>query len=169
MPTRPDLTRAQVELVTEACTRSSISWIRLLDEDQRHLAWHVWHDGAVHVVYGVGEQMMPMLHGHVEVVVPSKENRSALVVFIGRARVLGSDTDAWRDAVAALGTARLNSPDLDGREQRWAGGCMVSRIEPIHVLAAGAGRHDEPSGARVPPGNPGTTTTRRPWHLGGRR
>lgn len=170
VPARADLTPAQRALIAESCAKSGVIWVRPLEDARPHLAWHVWHDEAVHVVYGVGEQMLPMLTGHVEVQVPSKHDRSLLVVFAATGTVLAPHTPAWQDAVTALATARLNSVDTtDVQSGRWATGCLVSRLDPITVFAAGAGSREAPNPAATPAGNPGTTLTRRPWHLGGRR
>jgi hypothetical protein len=168
VPARPDLTPEQTALFAEACTASGVIWVRPIDEARSHLAWHVWHADAVHVVYGVGEQNLPLLSGHVEVRVPSKDDHSTLLVVVARAQVLAPDSPAWQDAVTALAAARLNTLDPATAAERWAVGCLVSRLEPITVLAAGPGPRDAPDAAEPPPGNPGTTTVRRPWHLGGR-
>lgn len=170
VPARPDLTPAQRALIAEACSKSSVSWVRPLDDARPHLAWHAWHDEAMHLVHGVGEQLLPMLAGHVEVRVPSKVDRSLLVTFVAAATVLAPQSPAWQEAVAALAGVRLNAvDDATTQAERWATGGMVIRLEPITVLAQGPGDRDAPSGASTPPENPGVTVTRRPWHLGGRR
>lgn len=170
VPQRADLTPAQRALIAEACTKSGVIWVRPLEDARPLAAWHVWHDDAVHVVYGVGEQMLPMLTGHVEVQVPSKDDRSLLVVFAATATVLTPHSPAWQDAATALAAARLNGvDDADTQTARWATGCLVSRLDPLTVFAAGSGPRETASPAAPPAGNPGTTLTRRPWHLGGRR
>jgi len=168
VPARPDLTPEQAALVAEACSSSGVIWVRPIDEARSHLAWHVWHADAVHVIYGVGEQDLPLLSGHAEVRVPSKDDHSALILFVARAQVLAPESPAWQDAVTALAAARLNALEPAEAAQRWAVGCLVSRLEPLTVLASGPGPRNAPDPAEPPPGNPGTTTTRRPWHLRGR-
>jgi hypothetical protein len=169
VPARPDVTPQQQALIAEACSKSGVVWVRPLEDARKHLAWQVWHADAVHLVYGVGEQMLPMLSGHAEVTVPSKEDRSALVVFLAAAQVLAPHSPPWDVAVTALSAARLNAQEPEGQRERWASGCLVSRLEPVHVLAIGAGQRGAPDQAEPPAGNPGTTTVRLPWHLGGRR
>jgi hypothetical protein len=168
VPEQPDVTGEQAALIAEACSKSGVIWIRALAEEQTHLAWQTWHDGAVHVVYGVGEQPLLLLAGPVEVSVPSKDNRALLVRFIGQAQVLEPRSAAWEAAAAVLAAARLNSPDPAGQSERWASGCLISRVDAVHVLAGSHGADDAPSQAAPPRANPGTTIGRRPWHLGGR-
>jgi hypothetical protein len=169
VPVRPDVTPHQQALIAEACSKSSVVWVRPLEDARRHLAWQVWHADAVHLVYGVGEQMLPLLSGHAEVTVPSKDDRSALVVFLASAQVLAPHSAPWDAAVTVLSAARLNAQESAGQHDRWATGCLVSRLEPVHVLALGAGARGADDQAEPPPDNPGTTVGRRPWHLGGRR
>jgi hypothetical protein len=169
VPARPDVTAEQAALIAEACSKSGALWVRPLEDARSHLAWHAWHDGAVHVVYGVGEQMLPTLSGHAEVQVPSKDDRSTLVVFLAAAQVLPPHSPEWDAAVEALAKVRLNAVETDGQTDRWASGCLVSRLDPISVLGSGHGSRQDPAGRATPPGNPGTTMVRRPWHFRGRK
>jgi len=168
LPADPDLTPEQSALVATACTKSGVVWVRPMEDGRLHLAWHAWFDDAVHVVYGVGEQMLPMLSGLAEVAVPSKDSGSRLITFAARAQVLSAGSTAWQAAATALSGVRLNAPDPAGQHERWANGCLISRLDPLHVLATGAGPENAPSEAAPPPPSPGTTITRVPWHAGGR-
>ena len=160
-------TPEQLAVIAEACTRSGVLWVRVQGSSARHLAWHVWHEEAVHIAYGIGEQQLPMLTGPIEVSVPSKENRSTLVVFYAAARVLGAGGPDWASAAAALRASRLNASDRAG-EHRWEHEVLISRLQPIAVLALGAGTDDAPSGAVPVRAGRRSTTSWRPWHLGGR-
>src|SRR3954454_2973341 len=82
------LTPEQLALVAEGCTRSGVVWLRPEGAVGHRLPWHVWHDGAVHVVAGGGEQELPVLEGVVEVVVPSKDAGSRLATVAARAERL---------------------------------------------------------------------------------
>lgn len=168
LPQTGQISAEQSAVIAEACSKSNVVWLRCDQDTQRHLVWQVWHDGALHVVYGVGEQVLPMLSGMVEVTVPSKEKRSALLILVARAQVLAPRSPAWDDAVEALRAARLNTPDPDTQLDRWAQGCLVSRLDPVHVLAIGPGDDTTPSQAAPPRDGSATTTGWRPWHLGGR-
>jgi hypothetical protein len=168
LPSTPDLSAEQIALVAEACTKSGVVWLRPLDDGRSRLAWHVWHEDAVHVVYGVGEQMLPLLSGHVEVIVPSKDAATRLVTFVAQATVLAPGSDAWTAAATALSAARLNAHDPATQHERWATGSLITRLVPLHVTDEGPGGADAASGAEEPPPSASTTSMLRPWHLGGR-
>lgn len=159
------LDEAQRALIAEACSKSGILWVKPSGEGRFHPAWHVWHGEAVHVVSGIGEQLLPNLTGPVDVLVPSKDTGARLVTFTAWGGLLAPDDARWGDAAAALRAARLNTLEPDEQAARWAGGAVISRLEPVAVIASGAGRDDEGSGAAPPARTPATTTGRRPWHL----
>jgi len=166
---RRPLSPVDAALIAEACTKSDLVWVRPLDEPRPRAAWHVWHDDAVCVVYGTGEQMLPLLAGEVEVMARSKENGSRVVTFVADAETLATGTPEWEAAVFRLAASRLNAQDPATQKERWASGALVTLLRPARVSAAGPGDDDAPSGAEQPPGGPGTTLTRRPYHAGSRR
>ncbi len=167
-PLEPELTPDQAGLVAEACAKSGVVWVKPSDGVRFQLAWHTWHADAVHVVYGVDEQMLPLLTGAVEVIARSKDNGSHLVTFLARAEVLPARSPEWEAAANALSAARLNARDTDEQRERWASGALISRLTPIRLLRIAPGDDATPSGADTVPESPATTTGRRPWHLGGR-
>jgi hypothetical protein len=167
--TRRPLSPVEAALVAEACSRSDVVWIRPDDADRPHSAWHVWHDDAVCVVYGTGEQSLPLLTGEVEVVARSKETGAQVIAFVAHVDTLASRTPEWEAAARALSAARLNADDLAGQRERWATGAIVSLLRPVAVTVAARGDDDTPAGAAPPPGGPGTTLNRTPFHLGSRR
>jgi len=168
-PRRRPLSPVDAALIAEACTKSDLVWVRPLDEPRARAAWHVWHDDAVCVVYGTGEQMLPLLDGEVEVVARSKENGAQVVTFVADAQTLPAGTPEWEAAAFALAAARLNAQDPATQKERWASGALITLLRPAWVTAAGPGDDDAPSGAEPPPGGPGTTLTRRPYHASSRR
>ncbi len=167
-PLEPELTPEQAALVAETCTKSGVVWVKPSDGVRFQLAWHVWHADAVHVVYGVDEQMLPLLSGAVEVIVRSKDTGQQAVAFLARAEVLPARSPEWEAAADALSASRLNARDTDEQRERWASGALISRLVPVRVLQAAPGDGATPSGAERVPENPATTTGRRPWHLAGR-
>jgi hypothetical protein len=164
---RPESTMADGEraLVAEACTKSSVLWLKPAAEDRFHPAWHVWHQDAVHVVSGIGEQLLPSLTGPVDVWVPSKETGARVARFTAWGDTLGIDSPRWEDAAAALRAKRLNTREPEEQRARWSGGAMITRLEPLALTTSGSGTEDEDSGARPPAKSPATTVGRRPWHL----
>jgi len=170
VPQDPDLSTEQSALIAEACTKSGVVWLRPYDAERAVCAWHVWHEHAVHVIYGVDEQMLPLLSGIVEVTVPSKETHGRLVTYLARADLLAARSPEWDAAADALSAKRLNALDPASQRERWAAGTLITRLTALHVVSEGAGRLDEPSGAAPPPAAAGTTRgDYAPWHLGGRR
>jgi hypothetical protein len=168
----PDLAPDEAALVAEACSRSGVVWLRAAAQPYR-LAWHVWHEDAVVVVQGGGEQELglPVAPGSpatVELVVPSKDRGTRLATALTRAEVLDPATPEWAAAAAALSAARLNDRDAAGQRTRWAASAQLVSLTPLRLLAAGPGHDATPSGAAPVPGGPATTTRRTPWHLGGR-
>jgi hypothetical protein len=166
---RAPLTPQDAALIAETCVRSDIIWIKGADADRHQAAWHVWYDDAVCVLFGVGEQMLPLLAGEVEVIARSKDTGARLVRFVATAEQLPASGPAWQGATAVLAGKRLNAEDPAGQRSRWASGVIVTLLRPTSLLASGGGDDDTPSGAAPPPGGPATTIGRTPFHLGGRR
>jgi len=145
-------------LVEEATKKSGLIWVRGQAPAARAL-WHVWHDGAAHVVGdGPGEQPLPGLvdGGTAEVTVRSKDKGGRIVAWTAAVRELPAGTEEWDAAVAELKGKRLNAPDGEAMPERWARECRVGRVDPR------ASTTDLPDGslAAVPLPSPGIT--RRP-------
>ncbi|WP_113703256.1 hypothetical protein [Nonomuraea lactucae] len=117
-------TRAAIE---EGAKKSGVLWLTL---DRPRLAWHAWHDGAVYLVTGGGEQHLPGLDalGTVHVILRSKDNGARLVEFEAEVRVV--DQAAEPEAVAVLAKERLNAPDSEHLTERWARQSTVIRLTP---------------------------------------
>lgn len=167
--TRRPLSPVEAALVAEACTRSDVVWVRATGGERHHAAWHIWHDDAVCVVYGAGEQQLPLLGGEVEVVARSKESGGQVIAFHAQVATLTSRTPEWDAAAQALSVSRLNAGDPAEQRDRWAAGAVINLLRPVAVTVAAHGEDTSPSGAAPPPGGPGTTLSHRPFHLGGRR
>jgi hypothetical protein len=166
---RRPLSPVEAALVAEACTRSDLVWVRVGGEGSHHAAWHVWHDDAVCVVYGTGEQMLPLLSGEIEVIARSKDSGAQVIGFLAQVDTLTSRSPEWDAAAQALSAARLNAVDLPQQRERWASGALISLLRPVAVTVAARGDDETPSGSAPPPGGPGTTLKRSPFHLGGRQ
>lgn len=118
-------TRAAVE---EGAKKSGVLWVTI---DRPRLAWHVWHDGAVHLVTGGGEQDLPGLDAldTVRVTLRSKDNGALLVEFDARVAVV--DQAAEPEVVAVLAKERLNARDSEHLAERWARESTVIRLTPV--------------------------------------
>lgn len=161
------LTRALVE---ETCRKSAMVWLRPLTDAQAVPAWHVFVDGAVHVVGGGIEQPLPALAegAELEVTVRSKDTGGRLLSFLATAARVRPDDDAWASVVPELHAKRLNPPDGEGQPQRWARESTVLRLEPTGRLVESPGHVSHRSHAAEPPGSPATTRGALPFVVGRR-
>ncbi|MEW2633159.1 hypothetical protein AB0903_16250 [Streptomyces sp. NPDC048389] len=144
-------------LVEEATKKSGLVWVR--GEGPVRALWHVWHDGAAHIVGdGPGEQPLPGLAdgGDAEVTVRSKDKGGRLVVWSARVTELAPRSEEWQAAVAELKGKRLNAPDAEQMPERWARECRVLRLELREVTT------ELPDGSLAAAPLPTTATTRRP-------
>ncbi|MFD3514310.1 hypothetical protein [Streptomyces sp. NPDC058657] len=154
MSQTPLLDRALIE---EATKKSGLIWVR--GTGPSRALWHVWLDGAVHLVGdGPGEQPFPGLaDGYAaEVTVRSKDKGGRLVAWTAVVRELTAGTEEWDAAVGELKGKRLNAPDGEQMTDRWARECRVLRLTPQGPL--GALPEDSLAAAPLPT----TATTRQP-------
>ncbi|MCC5582115.1 hypothetical protein IMZ11_41620 [Microtetraspora sp. AC03309] len=115
-------------LIEEGAKKSGVLWVTLAAGPR--LAWHVWHEGAIYLVTGGGEQELPGLAeaSEVEVTLRSKDNGAELVRFTASVEVV--DQSRSPEAVAALAKERLNAPDATTLTDRWAVGSVIVRLTP---------------------------------------
>lgn len=155
-------------LVEEACRRSKLVWLTAPDLPGRAV-WHVWHEGAVHVVTGGLEQPLPELPATVEVTVRSKDKGGRLVTWVARVDTLDVGSAEWPAAAAALHAERLNPPDGEAQPQRWARESRILRLTPTGQVRERPGALPTASLAAAPATTPATTRGRLPFVLGRRR
>ncbi|MFF4161180.1 hypothetical protein [Streptomyces sp. NPDC001678] len=143
-------------LIEEATKKSGLIWVKGPAGPSRAL-WHVWHEGAAHLVGGPGEQPVDEL-GLTEgatatVTVRSKDKGGRLVSWTASVSELPAHGEEWTAAVTELKGKRLNAPGAEQLEERWAKECRVLRLTPSGATA------DLPddSLAAVPLATPATT------------
>ncbi|MEU6883184.1 hypothetical protein [Streptomyces sp. NPDC046712] len=145
-------------LVEEATKKSGLIWVRG-DAAAARALWHVWHEGAAHVVGdGPGEQPLPGLvaGATAEVTVRSKDKGGRLVAWTAAVSELAPGTEEWDAAVAELKGKRLNATDGEEMPERWARECRVLRLEPLDSTT------DLPDGSLAAVPQPSDAVTRRP-------
>jgi len=165
----PRLTPAEAALIAETCSRGEVIWVRPPDQPRPQAAWHVWHDDAICLLSGAGEQSLPTLAGEVEVIARSKEAQARLVAFVAHAYPLTAGSVAWREAAAELAAHRLNGIDSAAAADRWAGGAVVTMLRPLWLVHSGNGSDQDGADAAPPARGPASTLGRMPFHLGRRR
>jgi hypothetical protein len=166
----PGAPASYAALLAEAAAKSGLLWIRPDGQDRSWPAWHVWHDGAVLVVSGPGEQDLPPLEGPVELLLRSKDAGSRLLRVPATARTLPEDDERWAAAAAALAASRLNATTSPAQlPERWRGRNPVTELRAAGDALEQPGRYDDASGAAPPAPTTATTAAWRPWHLRGRR
>ncbi|MFD5429448.1 hypothetical protein [Streptomyces sp. NPDC127084] len=144
-------------LVEEATKKSGLIWVR--GTGPARALWHVWHEGAAHVVGdGPDEQPLPGLTAGstAEVTVRSKDKGGRLVVWTAVVSELAPGSEVWDAAVRELKGKRLNAPDGEAMTERWARECRVLRLEPCRAST------EHPDGSLAAPPLPTSATTRRP-------
>jgi hypothetical protein len=154
-------------LIEESAKKSALVWVSGSQGPARAL-WHVWHEGAVFLVGGPGEQPVDDLGladgGRATVTCRSKDKGGRLIVWPARVVELaadgadGSGGEAWRAAVEELRGKRLNATDAETLPERWARDCRVLRLEPA---GAALQRPDAmPTGSLAAPPLPTPASTR---------
>ena len=157
-------------LVEEACRKSSLVWLRPAGAAHAVAVWHVFTDGAIHVVGGGAEQPLPDLADgeHVEVTVRSKDTGGRLLRLTATVTQVRPGTEAWDLVVPELHAKRLNQPDGEEQPRRWARESTVLRLEPDGPLLESPGHLSTRSHAAEPAGSPATTRGALPFVLGRR-
>ena len=124
-------------VVAEAVRRSGVLWL-LVPGGAPVLVWHLWHDGAAHVVGGGGggggggdEQALPALGASVDVVVrtPSGDR----LEWTAEVEVLAPGTAAWDEVVPLLAAERQSAPSVEQLPALWARHCTVVRLTPAQA------------------------------------
>ncbi len=134
-------------LVEEGARKSGLLWIAPLGRTARP-AWHVWHDGAVHILQARdadgAEQHVPGLAeaAWAEVTLRGKDKGGRLLTWAADVTVLTPGDEAWAGAAATLHRERLNAPDGEAQPTRWERECVIVRLGPARSVAHGAALPD---------------------------
>jgi hypothetical protein len=127
------MTSGLVPEVEEALRRGAVVWIGVDDEPPRP-AWHLWHDDAVLVVTGPGEQALPGLAAADEARVVVRGPHAlagAVAELVCDVERLPPGTPEWQRVAPLLAEERLNAVDQAGLVGRWvADGVVVLRLRP---------------------------------------
>lgn len=126
-------------LVAESAKKSRVCWLSWTGADGRpsgpRLVWHAWYDGALLVVSGDDQQVLPGLAqaGTVEVTMRSKDTGGRLLTWPGSVEVVDPDDESWDALAGALLGVRLNLQDPAATAAGWRSAATVLRIVPAEV------------------------------------
>ena len=163
-PTDPQPSNASA-LLGEAMTKSGLLWIDV-EGDRTWPAWHVWDEGTALVVSGPGEQPLPWLPADVRLILRSKDTGGRLLTVRAHSHVLEPGSPQWERAAELLRASRLNA--VDDCVTRWAAQCTITALVPFDSPVESPGAYAADDHRRAPARTAATTTSWRPWHLGGR-
>jgi hypothetical protein len=155
-------------LIAELSKKTGVSWLSAADVDTRdtrtYAVWHVWHDDALCLVSGGGEQPMPDLDDEARVVVTqrSKDDGGRLVSWVGTAHVVRPGSPEWESVTPALVTDRLNLADPSAAADEWARTSVVRRVVPTGEVLESPGNLSEEDHRAAPEPTPATTRGRLP-------
>ncbi len=165
------MTAWEQALVAEAARKGSIGWVDVGDPARAARAlWLIWHDDAIVVVTGGGEQPDPGLTPDTEatLVLRSKETQSRVVAVEVRVTELTNDSAAWSSAAEALHAKRLNSVDGETTIDRWRESSRIWRLSPTGSVVEAPGSMDPGSHRAVPVVTSATTEGPTPLMIGRR-
>lgn len=117
--------------VEDSARRAGVVWLDLGDGPR--VVWHVWHDGAIHVVCGGLEQDLPLAGTAESAVIVLRGKASAGDPVIACSAVVSRvepGSEAWASVVPVLHEKRLNPPDGEAQPDRWARESTVLRLTP---------------------------------------
>ncbi len=154
-------------LVDEAMKKAAVAWLGTGGEPTGAPVWCAWHEGALYVVSGPGEQPAPGLAAAERVTVTVRgDHGGRIVTWPARVERVEPGGESWAAVAPLLAGKRLNA--AGGPEQtvaRWAAECVLSRLTPVDgPVEAGA---ELPDGdlAAVPRPTPAVRPARRPFRL----
>lgn len=152
-------------LLARATTTSQVAWLRLPD-GATHPFWFVSGGRDLLVVSGPGEQHLPWLAEHVEVLLRSKDTGGLLLRVAATAVEIRPGTADFEAAAQQLAGARLNAPGpASALTQRWAEHCTIHRLTPQDGPSE---RPDDHGGRVLVVTGAAASVVPRPWHAAGR-
>ena len=121
--------------IVDATRRAGLIWVELPGDRPRPL-WHLWHDGAAYVVTGGLEQPLPgdLTGGRAQVVTPGRATSDQPLTWVARLEPLSPGTADWAEIAPLLQAKRLNTPDGEAQQQRWARESVLLRLVPTGAV-----------------------------------
>ena len=117
--------------IADVTRRAGLIWLQLPGDRPRPL-WQLWHDGAAYVVTGGLEQPLPgaLTGGSARVVTPGRTTSDQPLTWVARLEPVPPGTADWDEVAPLLQAKRLNPPDGEPQQQRWARESVLLRLVP---------------------------------------
>ena len=117
--------------IGDATRRVGVIWVQLPGDRPRPL-WHLWHNGAAYVVTGGLEQPLPgdLRGGNAQVVTPGRATSDQPLTWVARLEPVPPGTAGWDEVAPLLRAKRLNAPDGEAQQERWARESVLLRLVP---------------------------------------
>ena len=117
--------------IGDATRRVGVIWVQLPGDRPRPL-WHLWHNGAAYVVTGGLEQPLPGAprQHRAQVVTPGRATSDQPLTWVARLEPVPPGTAGWDEVAPLLRAKRLNAPDGEAQQERWARESVLLRLVP---------------------------------------
>jgi hypothetical protein len=151
-------------IVDEATKKSDLVWVQIGGRGHTWPVWHLWHKGAVYLVFDGSEQQAPGLAvaDSVLVTVRSKDKGGTIVTWRAAVEMVPPGSPAWDEVTPLLVGKRLNNRDGDAAPARWAKECRIARLVPTGELVEEPGRLRHDARSEQPIATDAATETRVP-------
>ncbi|HEX6075218.1 MAG TPA: hypothetical protein VFZ32_08140 [Micromonosporaceae bacterium] len=152
-------------LVTETMKKAAVVWLTVAG-GRPYPVWCLWHEDALYVVSGSGEQAAPGLDTVTAAVVTGRGDHGGRVVsWPAQVSRVTPDSELWQQVVPQLASKRLNLPASEDTAARWATDCVVTRLEPTADPVEAGATLPRGSLAAPPPPTPATRRPSKPFRL----
>jgi hypothetical protein len=154
-------------LIDEAMKKAAVAWLTVPGADRTYPVWCLWHEGALYVISGPGEQPAPGLADAGTATVTGRGDHGGRIVsWPAEVSRVEPGTEEWDTVATQLAGKRLNASGSAGETVlRWAEECVVSRLAPTGEPTEAGPDLPDGSLAVPPPPSPAARTTRRPFRL----
>ena len=117
--------------IGDATRQVGVIWVQLPGDRPRPL-WHLWHNDAAYVVTGGLEQPLPgdLSGGSAQVVTPGRTTSDQPLTWVARLESVPPGTAGWDEVAPLLRAKRLNAPDGETQQERWARESVLLRLVP---------------------------------------
>lgn len=153
-------------LIDEVMKKAPVAWLTVGDPPA-YGVWCLAADDALYVVTGPGEQPAPGLADASEALVTARgDHGGRIATWPVRVRRVQPGTQEWDDVAPRLAGKRLNAAGpAEALVARWAGDCVICRLEPAGPPVEAGETLPDASLAAPPVPTPAARRGRNPFRL----